>query len=321
MRRFHVSNVLLIALFLFLALAGASAVEPDPRLLSLVPPDAQIVAGMNAPSGGGQPNSFLLITHSNTMDLEAFLALSGADSSRIIQQVIFVARVDHTGKLGEHSLLIGGHFDQAHIFKAAVENGASISEYKGARVLVLQPLERERGSSKDMRWLAITGLNVALFGTIASVQQELDRHLAYSVADPSLMQKLARLRRDDETWCVLSALPQNTDIRNALDALEPTLGELIPAGGGFEFGIHYGRHVEFEYESTGVSAAASEAISNSLVKSLAGPERKGSTSLPQLPMDSNRGPAHGVVKLSKSQYDAWLADVSARRARIAAAAR
>jgi hypothetical protein len=30
------------------------------------------------------------------------------------------------------------------------------------------------------------------------VRQELEQHLAHSVADTALMQKLARLRRDDE---------------------------------------------------------------------------------------------------------------------------
>lgn len=142
-----------------------------------------------------------------------------------------------------------------------------------------------------------------------------------SAADASLKRKLVNLRRDDQSWCVLTEVPRNGEIRYALDALEPTLGELIRAGDGFEFGIHYGRQVEFEYEGTAVSSGASEAIPNSLVKSFAGPEPKESTFLPQSAVDSNRGLAHGVVKISKSRYDTWLAEVSARRARIAATAR
>jgi len=93
---------------------------------------------------------------------------------------------------------------------------------------------------------------------------------------------------------------------------------LMQAGGGFEFGIHYGRHVVFEYEGTVESGAASKAISSSVAKSLAGADPKGSTFRA---LDSNRGSAHRVVKVSKRQYEAWLAGVSARRARIAATAR
>jgi hypothetical protein len=55
-----------------------------------------------------------------------------------------------------------------------------------------------------------------------------------SAADASLKRKLANLRRDDQSWCVLTEVPKNGEIRYALDALEPTLGELIRAGDGFE---------------------------------------------------------------------------------------
>ena len=85
--------------------------------------------------------------------------------------------------------------------------------------LVLQPLERNRGTSNEVRWLAVIESNVAVFGTIASVQQELDRHLDHSAADLSLRQRLARLRRDDETWCVLAAFVHNYETRRALGSL------------------------------------------------------------------------------------------------------
>ena len=45
-----------------------------------------------------------------------------------------------------------------------------------------QPFERELGTFKDVRWLAMIDSKVALFRTISSAQQELDRHLAASAA-------------------------------------------------------------------------------------------------------------------------------------------
>jgi hypothetical protein len=223
--------------------------------------------------------------------------------------------------LTEHSLLVSGHFDQARIFRSAMDGGAFSAKYRDIRVLEVQPFARERGTFSHTRWLAMINSEVAIFGTVAIVKRELDRYLDKSTADASLTRKLADLRRDEETWCVLTEVPKNGEISDALDALDPTLGELIRAGDGFEFGIHYGRHVEFEYEATPVSSGASEATSNSLVRSLSGQEPQESTFLPQSAVGSNRGSAHGVVKVSKSRYDAWLAEVSARRARIAVAAR
>jgi hypothetical protein len=49
MRRFRIGNVALLIVFPFLTVALASAVAPNPKLLSLVPPTAQSIAGMIAP--------------------------------------------------------------------------------------------------------------------------------------------------------------------------------------------------------------------------------------------------------------------------------
>jgi hypothetical protein len=319
MRPFHFRNVLLTALVPFLSAAITSAVTPDQRLLSLVPPGALIVAGMNAPSPQGQPDSFVLVTHNNTADLADFFALSGADGSRTIHQVILVAAADNTGALGEHSLLASGHFDQARIYRSAGDLGASVSHYRGLTVLVVQPFARERGRFNDVRWLAVLDSNVLLFGTTAAMQQELDRHLARSATDPSLMKKLARLRRDDETWCVLSVPAQNVEIRNALWALDPKFADLVQDGDAFQFGIHYGRHIEFEYEVNAASSIDTQTVSNSLAQTLAGPQAKGSSLLPSPAMNSDRGSVHDVVRISRAQYDAWLAVVLARsRARFVA---
>lgn len=123
----------------FFNAAGIPALTPDPRLLSLVSPSAQLVAGMNAPSLGDRPSSFLLMTHNNTVDLEDFFALSGADNSRSIHQMIIVAAEDDGGVLTEHSLMASGIFDQSHIDRSAVRGGATVSSYRGITILVVQP--------------------------------------------------------------------------------------------------------------------------------------------------------------------------------------
>jgi len=311
MKRFHRNHNLAMLLFPLISVGVASAVSPDLRLLSLVPLSAQVVAGMDAPLRPGLPDAYLMMTYNNTVDLRDFLALSGVDDSRSIHQVILVAAGDGMGSLAEHSLLATGHFDDARIFKAAVENGASISQYKGTRVLVLQPFERDRGTFKDVRWLAVIDANIALLGTIATVQQELDRHLAHSAADPSLIQNLARLRRDDETWCVLAAFVHNYETRRALGSLDPTLADPAHDGDAFQFGIRYGRHVEFEYELTASSRSFAQAVSGSLSQSLAGPA-KGLALLRAPYVTGNGTPMRGVIKLSRARYEAWLAEILSR---------
>ena len=310
MRRIRVSKVILLVLFPFFAIALASAVTPNPRLLSLVPPTAQSVAGMTAAPRGGQPSSFLLITHNNLMDLNDFMALSGADGSRVIEQVIMVAS-DGGGALAEHSLLASGHFDQGVVYRSAYRSGAGAKaiQYRGIAVLEIQPFARERDSFHDVRWLAMMDGKLAAFGTTRLVQQELDRYLDHSVADPALEQRLAHLRRDDATWCVATLPDHNSEIQSTFQILDSRFAGLLRAGDTIQFGIHYGRQVEFEYEVGMASGRDAESVQRSLGGSATG--MKGSSLLPVADLMRVDGGVRGVLKLPKDRYEAWLAEVLA----------
>jgi hypothetical protein len=316
MKRFHANRTLAMLLFSLIAVEMLPAAPPDPRLLSLVPPGTQLAAGVSNRTPAGRPDSFLVLSRNNLIDRRDFISLAGVDDSMIIRQIIFASGGSDTSKLGEHSILVSGHFDQARIFKAAVENGASVSEFRGFRVLVQQPLERELGTFKDVRWLAVIDSSVALFGTRFSVQKELDRHLAGSPVDPSLMQKLSRLRRDDATWSVLGMFNANDELEHAFGSLDPILANLIHDRNPFQFGVHYGRKVEVEYEVTVPSSASAPAISNFTAQSLVAANRKESSLLPRLDLTGDRASVRGVVKVTTTRYAAWLAEC-ARTAVIA----
>jgi hypothetical protein len=316
MRLSNASKLLLIVLFGFFEVAPVSAVTPNSRLLSLVPPSAQVVAGMSASSTGGQPGSFLLITHNNSMDLDDFVALSGGDPTRVIEQVIMAA-ADGRGPLTEHGLLASGHFDQARIRRSTA--GASDSLYREIPVLVVQPFARERASFNDVRWLAIIDSKIAIFGTISLVKQELDRYLSRSVADPFLVQRLGRLRADDDTWCVLTRHVYGDTIGDVLELLDAKLADSLEDGDTFLFGIHYGRRVEFEYEFDTPRSVGADAVSRSLVQSLAGRDVTDSSQFAASTVSQSDRVVHGALKVSRARYDAWLEEVAARaRLRVAA---
>jgi hypothetical protein len=310
MRRIRVSKAILLILSPFFTIALASAVTPNPKLLSLVPPMAQSVAGMSAPSRSGQPSSILLTTHNNLMDLNDFIALSGVDDSRAIEQVIMAA-FDGGDTLAEHSLLASGHFDQGLIYRSAYRSGAGAKaiQYRGIAVLEIQPFARERDSFRDVRWLAMMDGKLAAFGTIRLVQQELDRYLDHSVADQALEQRLAHLRRDDATWCVAILPDHNSEIQSTFQILDSRLAELLRAGDTILFGIHYGRQVEFEYEVGMASGGDSQAYQRSLEQSVT--QSTGSSLLPVADLTKVDGGVRGVLKVSKARYESWLAEVLA----------
>jgi hypothetical protein len=303
-------KLLLMVILPFFKVASVSAVAPNPSLLSLVPPSARVVAGMNAPSRGSQPRGFLLITHNNSVDLDDFIALTGGDPTRVIRQVIIVAAEDGRGGLTEHSLLVGGQFDPTLTRRSTA--GASATRYRDIPVLMVKPFAREQANFNDVRLLALIDSNVAIFGTITLVKQELDRYLSRSVADPFLVQKLARLRRDDDTWCVLTRPVSSNEIRSVLEAVGATLADQLQEGGTFEFGIHYGRRVEFEYELNTPASVGAESLSLSLAHSLAGPDVTESSRLVTSPPSRTDGVVQGALKVSRARYDAWVAEVVAR---------
>lgn len=298
-----------VFLFLLLAAPICSVAAPDSKLLSMVPPGAQIVAGIDSQPPKGEPGSFVLITHNNSIDLRDFFALTGVDSTRVVHHAVFVAMDTDTGHLDEHSFLVKGHFDRERIYQSALEGGARVTNYRGIPVLIVLPFAREQGEFNEPRWFAIVDSDLLFFGSIASVRQELDRHLDGSAADPVLIQKLARLRHDDETWCLMTAPARNSEVRDALMGLDPKLAELAGDGDMFQFGIRYRKQVEFEYEVTTASGPASHTISESLLRSLTRPAKGSSFLADNEPSEDSRT-VRSEIKIPRTQFGAWLEKVS-----------
>jgi hypothetical protein len=290
-------------------LGTASALPPgaDPGLLSLVPPGAAIVAQVTY---GTEP-TYLVLTRNNTADLMDLQSISGVDPTRTIGRTIFVAARGSQGLISEHSLLASGHFDTRHIFKSAMENGASKSEYLGTPLLIIPPLERDKGISDDVRWLAVIDSQIALFGTIPMVREELGRYLARSSADLTLIRRLSHLHATDESWCVLTPTVYNREIvRRTLAALDPGLGRPDHANDGLILGIHFARQVEIEYESIPDSRDSEESQPETQPGySPAPPERPPTASYFVSYRDAT---LPKVIRLSKKQYHEFIAQEQAR---------
>jgi hypothetical protein len=296
MRLFNGIRTLAMLFFPLIAVEMASAAPPDVKLLSLVPPGTQLVAGASNQRHSGVPESFILTGRYNLIDRRDFLSLAGVDDSMRIGQMVFAAGGSDPRRWGEHSILVSGIFNQERIFKAAVQNGATVTEFKGVRVLVQQPFARELDTIKDVRWLAVLDSKVALFGTSMSVEDELGRYLDRSETDPSLAQKVSRLRADNATWSVLGAFDVDVELEHVFSSLDPVLANLIHDRKSFQFGVRYGRKVELEYDAIAPTNAPAQPISNFSGQSL-------------LPRQDPAG-VHGVLKFNPAQYKAWLEECS-----------
>lgn len=300
----------------FLSTAVLSrAVTPNPKLVALVPPLAQIVAGVNVPPRSGQPSTFLLTTHYSIVDLNDFVAITGVDTGRAFDQIIMVAS-DGDGAYSAHSLMAIGHFNQDLIYRSVYQGGAQTIQYRGIAVLETQPFTRERDSFYDVRWLAMMDSKLAVFGTPALVQTELDRYLNHSAADPFLERKLSHLRHDDVSWCVATVSGGDNEIRPILQTLDSTFADLLRIGDTIQFGIRYGRQVEFEYEINLASRFDVETIERSFAERAANQVK--SSTLPVSTFSRVDGGVRGVLKVPKARYEAWLAEAKVNLRRAAA---
>jgi hypothetical protein len=295
-----------LALLCMAETASASPPGADPRLLSLVPSGAAIVAGLTQ----GREASYLVLTPNNQADLTDLQSITGVDPTRMVEHTILVAARGSQGLISEHSLLSIGHFDTRHIFKAAMENGASNAGYLGIPVLIVPPLDRAKGISRDLRWLAVIDSQIAVFGTVPMVQEELSRYLTRSPADASFIGKLSHLHSADQSWCVLTPTIFNREIfRRTLAALDPGLGRQDHADDGLILGIHFGRRVEIEYESIPDSSNSESQSETQAGFSPPPAERPRTASY----FTSNKGATFPrVISLSKKQYDEFIAQEQAR---------
>jgi hypothetical protein len=275
-----------------------------------VPPGAEIVAGFTQ----GHPLSHLVVTRSNTTDLQDLESFTGVDPTRTIGTVILIAASGSRGFMSEHSLLAGGRFDARHIFKAAKENGATESEYLGFPVLIIPPLDRDKGVSQDVRWFAVIDSQIAVFGTIPMVREELSRWLARSQPDPSLTRDLSRLHSADQSWCILSLALRSTEVAHRwLAMLDPAwLAMLDPAPSQTDFakgrvimGIHFGKQIEIELEHVPDSANREAQLQPQPDASQA--PRPSTAALTSQFVPNNDTSLHKVIRLSKKQYDQWTA--------------
>ena len=296
----------LLSLLFWQATIVCGAVSPDPRLVQMVPPGNPIVAGVRSTSGSDLPRNYLMITQDNRVDLDDFLALTGMDPSRIIREVIFVGG-DLAASGREHSLLISGVFGRGAILKYADGVRARTAEYRGIPVLAVWPFEREREYIKSRRWLAILESNIAVFGTEASVQCELDRYLDGSRADSALVEKLDRLSKKDVSWSVVAIPLSGELLKRVFGLLDPEMGKAVEAGGVFQLGFQFGRQVTVEYELTTVPASLSASSDGFIPEDQSDELSRVGSSLLSLASHDKRGETiHGSVKVPMHRYEEWL---------------
>lgn len=284
------------------------------KLLALLPEGAQIVAGIEDPHNPASSGRLLLVTHSCNLDFNDWVAITGVDPHRETDEVIELATSSEERELNEHLLLVAGRFDRERIFRAAVENGASMSEYRGERLLVVEPFARERQEMNASRWMAILDDRTTVFGSPQLVRKALDRYLNRSVPDPLLVERLRLLHPDVNSWDVLvmsaAMLARHVDPAQ----FDAPWTHVLDGADELTVGIHYGSTDRIDFAVHATSAQTTSSLAG-----LAAAPRVISVDLPTSmrlrlqTLSVEQGQVRGSLLVPGKQFDSWLQSVYTRR--------
>jgi hypothetical protein len=236
-----------LVLMVALSTANAKPTQVMSRLLRLVPAGAEIVAGIADPGTPFAAGRLLLVTENNNRDLDDCFALLGVDAGNHFEGVVEVASSSSAGDLEDDLLLLAGRFDGHRIFRAALENGAARAEYDGVELVVIPPFPREEKQMWAVRWMAILNDNTLVFGVPGMVKKALDRHQWNDAADSQLIERLAQMHPDVNSWSLIAMASPMLE-RHLIPSVFPeSWREILTGADGFALGIHYGRTARVDF--------------------------------------------------------------------------
>ena len=304
---FQVGSICFGLVFTLCASLSCLASPATSKLLWLVPPGAQIVAGFENYRDEHHHGQLLLTTRNNRLDLADWQAIAGVDHERNIEEVIQVAASPVGGELPEHLLLVAGRFDREKIFRSLRMNGTDRAEHEGKPVMLIEPFAREMGVMKGTRWLIILENRVAMLGTPSMVRIALHRYVNRADVDMVLRERLSQLPLDVNSWNVLSSLPKARTEYTTSQATSPWArffegADVLMVGARFgaKIRVHFALHAD---ENRGANFFTQKPASFAEVF---GAARVGRSRVPRVAnVEVRQDRVQGSVQLSRKQFDAW----------------
>jgi hypothetical protein len=228
--------------FLLPVLLGASLLQAaDPQLLSLVPPNSKVIAGVNLDQARSSPlGQFLTSMLPTDQGFQQFVAATGFDPRRDLHEILVAA----TGpeKTAGHLILARGTFDVNRMLALVPQDNPLIRQtYNGTLIF---------SHSKDEMSFAFPDANTAVAGDLASVKASIDRRGQSAGIDPLLAARIAVLSSTLDAWAIstlpFSSLPHPAAGPNSKNIMSSELLAKIQQTSG---GIKFGDQVQFVGEA------------------------------------------------------------------------
>jgi len=225
---------------IFTAFAGVfTASAADSQLLSMVMPDAKVLAGVNVDSAKGSPFGLYMLTQmqSNNTDLNQLIALTGFDPTRDVHEVLAATSATPGGKTPTGLVLARGNFDIAMITAAATAKGAVTETYNGATIVE---------DPQKMAGIAFVNSTLVVAGDIGNVKAAIDRPSTGQALPTAVTSQVSQWSGNEDAWIVttvpLGALMPSHDAAGAAGSnpmgnpMAGVMQQIQQMSGGVKFG-------------------------------------------------------------------------------------
>jgi hypothetical protein len=170
----------------------------DPELLSLVMPDAKVLAGVNVTQAKASPMGVYVlgqIQAQSNAHLKEIATMTGFDPTRDVHEVLVATAGGPEVKTGLFTAR--GNFDTAAITKFATEKGVVTTAYNGVTILT---------EPKGTAGVAFLSPTIVVGGDIASVKAAIDRRTKAAPLPAEVSTRLGVLSAEQDAW-VLTTVP------------------------------------------------------------------------------------------------------------------
>jgi len=222
------------------ALVQSVALAADPSLLSLVMPDAKVIAGVRVDRAKNSPFGMYVLTHLQLDDPDflKFVAATGFDPRRDVREVL-VASNSLEYDPSHWLVLAKGTFNPDRIEGLAQANGGTVVKHHGIGILSANSGNGDLTTVQGA--IAFLDSSTAVMGDVAGVQAAIDRRRANAGISTKLAGKVQQVSTNYDFWFTtlvpLAEFAGAMPDPNLSSAMKGSLlGGIQQTSGGVKFG-------------------------------------------------------------------------------------
>lgn len=298
-----------VAAFLVSVSAASAA---DPQLMTMVMPDARIVAGMNATKARTSPFGQFVFSKVSLIgaQVQPLITATGFDPFQDVTEVLGASAADPSKPTG--ILLVRGNFNPDKIGTLVTGRaGVLVEPYDGSTLISFT----NPNDSKKVMAVAFIGSSIAVAGDLASVKAAVDRNGGTIAVGPALAAQVNQLSSTEDAWFASSAslaslMPASAATPTAAAGPAAQVMPILKSIQSFSGGVNFADNIQLSAQAVTNSPQNGAALGAVLqlglnLLSMASTNNGQAASLTQFAQTVQITPNGPAVSISATVPEAW----------------